>query len=126
MDNHGVLFKCICPAWADTDLVNKATTGGHLVKEQVAKMGIMTPAYVAEGFYRLLTESNNGTSMGVMKGLPYMEIPDYNRVPALALLVLLAKVVGKVVGPSVVKTNHYILTFSAMIVLLLILVAVIF
>jgi len=127
MDNHGVQFKCINPLWVDTDMVNKVTKGRHLVKELVARHGgMMTTTHVAEGFYRLVTECNNGTALGVMPGCPYMEIPDYNRIPALALLVFLAKFVGKVVGPSVVKTNHYIVTFSVMIVLLLIFVAVIF
>ena len=52
---HGVVIKCICPSWVDTELV---TSVGPELKEMVDKSvkqvnGTMTPEHVAEGFYQI-------------------------------------------------------------------------
>merc|ERR1711970_1141019 len=119
---HGVTFKCINPAWTDTDIVNKAEVGKTSVAEGVKEMGgMMTPAYVAEGFFRLVTQCDNGTALAVLKGCLYMEIPEYNK-PLILGMALLAKIATFISEPSVIQAKHYVLTFLALFFLLLVFV----
>lgn len=68
--HHGIQFKVLCPAWVDTDLV--ATLRATFPKERVPELesqikrvgGLMTTDFVAQGFYKLVTECSNGTIMG--------------------------------------------------------------
>lgn len=104
----GVAHKCICPAWTDTKLVRtgmerdqKNEMSDHIKKSG----GFMTPDHVAEGFYRLVTQCENGSALAVMKDVPFMLIPDYS-LPLLIVLVTLSKLVFKATGPQVVTGNH--------------------
>ena len=76
--------------------------------------GMMTPEHVAEGFYRLVTQCENGSALAVMKNVPYMLIPDYS-IPLIILLVALSKLVNKSVGPRVVTGHHLLATLTLLV-----------
>ena len=110
---HGVVTKCICPSWTDTEIVSSVLPEQ---KDQVDKSveqvrGKMTPEHVAEGFYRLVTQCENGSAMAVLKGVPYILVPDYNIFPMVMSMVMMAKILDKIFGPQVVTRNHQILAF---------------
>merc|ERR1712002_1314188 len=116
--SHGVVTKCICPSWADTEIVSSVSTSKEEMQKHIQKMGgMMTPEYVAEGFYRLVTQCSNGSAMAVLKGLPYIPVPDYNIFPMLATIIMLAKIVEKILGPEVVTRNHQIACFAFLFVI---------
>ena len=51
---YKIQHKCICPAWADTDIVSSVNNDKYgMVKASIKETGgLMTPEYVAEGFIR--------------------------------------------------------------------------
>ena len=69
--------------------------------------GLMTPEHVAEGFYRLLTQGGNGQTLCIMKGFPYIMMPDYN-LPMIYLIAAVAKLTNRVLSPQVVMPQHII------------------
>ena len=71
----------------------------------------MTPEHVAEGFYRLVTQCENGSAMAVIKDVPYILVPDYNIFPMIMSMVMMAKTLDKIFGPQVVTRNHQIAGF---------------
>jgi len=117
---HGVTTKCICPAWADTQIVSSVTEDFKVaVQEHVKKSGgMMTPSHVAEGFYRLVTHCDNGSVMAVLKGVPYFLIPDYNVFPMLLSMIMMSKIVDKILSPVVVTEKHQALSFTVAFILL--------
>jgi len=123
---HGVVTKCICPAWTDTEIVSSVAPNEEMERNIKDSGGMMTPEFVAEGFYRLVTQCSNGSAMAVMKDVPYTLIPDYNYFPMIAALVTLAKMMDKVIAPQVVTTRHHILGFSLLIIFIAIVIAFIF
>merc|ERR1712123_398485 len=64
---HGVVTKCICPAWTDTEIVSSVAPNVGMKESIQQSGGMMTPEHVAEGFYRLVTHCSNGSAMLVMK-----------------------------------------------------------
>merc|ERR1712123_451967 len=110
---HGVVTKCICPSWADTKIVSDLTPAFKAEVDKVVKKmnGMMTPEHVAEGFYRLATQCENGSAMAVIKGVPYILVPDYNIFPMIMSMVMMAKILDKIFGPQVVTRNHQIAGF---------------
>ena len=75
--NTGVLHKCICPAWTETKLVLSAMEKDqtNVMSNHIAKSGgFMTPEHVAEGFFRLVTQCENGSALAVMKVRIYREL----------------------------------------------------
>merc|ERR1712123_440474 len=110
---HGVVAKCICPSWADTEIVSSVTPNPGMQKS-IEQFGMMTPQHVAEGFYRLVTQCSNGSAMAVMEGVPFILVPDYNVFP----MVMMAKVMNKIFGPEVVTRNHQIVAFSVFFLLI--------
>ena len=85
----------------------------------------MTPEYVAEGFYRLVTQCQIGSALAVMGHSPYILLPDTS-IPTIMAFVLLAKLCDRMFGPSVVKTNHLMAMFAAMMFLALYLLTIFF
>ena len=85
----------------------------------------MTPEYVAEGFYRLVTQCQTGSTLAVMGHSPYILLPDTS-IPTIMGFVLLAKLCDRMFGPSVVKTNHLVAMFAAMMFLALYLLTIFF
>ena len=107
---HGVVTKCLCPAWADTEIVSSAQF--KLAAEQsIKRMGIMTPEHVAEGFYRLVTLCENGSAMSVMNGVPYILVPDYN-ITMIMSMAIMANIIDKIFAPQVVTKTHQIIAFT--------------
>ena len=103
---HGVSIKAICPAFADTDMVSAVLEHSEgKVKEEVTQAirsrGLMTPDYVAEGFYKLVTECSNGDIIWSMPDTPYLVIPDDGEMKIL-MLVLIAKAVRKITGNNLI------------------------
>merc|ERR1711892_640198 len=123
---HGVVTKCICPSWADTEIVTNVTPGEgkEMIDKAMKKMnGTMTPEHVAEGFYRLVTKCENGSAMAVIKGVPYFLVPDYNVFPMIMSMVMMAKVLDKIFGPQVVTRDHQIAGFIVACMLLVVFIA---
>eukprot|EP00091_Calanus_sinicus_P010801 TRINITY_DN24842_c0_g1_i1.p1 TRINITY_DN24842_c0_g1~~TRINITY_DN24842_c0_g1_i1.p1 ORF type:complete len:185 (-),score=52.26 TRINITY_DN24842_c0_g1_i1:120-674(-) len=110
---HGVVTKCICPSWTETDLVNKVVPEQKEALHKVVKKmkGTMTPEHVAEGFYRLVTQCENGSVMAILKGAPFILVPDYNVFPMIMSMVMMAKIMDKIFGPQVVTRNHQLVVF---------------
>jgi len=117
---HGVVTKCICPSWTDTEIVSSVLPEfKDQVDESVEQVrGKMTPEHVAEGFYRLVTQCENGSAMAVLKGVPYILVPDYNIFPMIMSMVIMAKILDKIFGPQVVTRNHQIFAFTVAFVVL--------
>ena len=85
----------------------------------------MSPEYVAEGFYRLVTQCETGSALAVMGHSPYILVPDTS-ITAIMTFVLLAKLVNRMFGPSVVTTNHMLAMFSAIMFIAIYLLTIIF
>ena len=125
---HGVVIKCICPSWVDTELV---TSVGPELKEMVDKSvkqvnGTMTPEHVAEGFYRLVTQCENGSTMALMKGAPYLLVPHYNIFPIIRHMTRMAMILDKIFGPQVVTRNQQMVAFTIAFTVAFILLAAFF
>jgi len=126
--NTGVLHKCICPAWTETKLVLSAMEEDRKdeMSDHIKKSGgFMTPDHVAEGFYRLVTQCENGSALAVMKDVPYMLIPDYS-LPLIILFVMLSKLVVRTVQPQVVTGNHLLASLSLLLLIFCYLITLIF
>jgi NAD(P)-dependent dehydrogenase (short-subunit alcohol dehydrogenase family) len=122
---HGIIFKVLCPAWVDTDLVStlRATMSKQRLPElekQIQKVGgLMTTEYVAKGFYKLFTECENGTVMWVLKDTPYIIMPN-DALTKVLIGVGIAKIIGKLSDIDIVKPLHQKLFFGILFVILII------
>ena len=114
ISNHGISFKVLCPAWADTELVStlKATLRRERLpdlEKQIQKVGgLMTPEFVAKGFYKLVTECKNGTVLWVMKDTPYIIMPN-DALPKVLLGVGIARLIGRFSETDLITPLHQIL-----------------
>ena len=91
------------------------------MEKHIQKMnGKMTVEHVAEGFFQLATKCENGSAMAVLKGVPYMLVPDCS-IPMIIQWAMVAKILDRLLGLTVVKTNHQIVGFFVAIVLILLL-----
>ena len=122
-NSSGIMHKAICPAWADTEIVHSAVNSMKANYDKVG--GLMTPEYVAEGFYQLLTQCDNGSTMCVIKNCPYIVMPDYN-LPMLYLFAGVAKLVGRILSSQVVMPHHLIMGLAISFILFCYLLIVIF
>ena len=127
IEKNNIQHKAICPAWTDTNIVATSTAASKAVlNAHIQSMGgLMTPEYVAEGFYRLATQCGNGDTMVIVKGAPYVVMPDYS-MPMLRLFFILAKLVDRVTGAPVVNGTHFAFALPALIMMFLYLVTIIF
>jgi len=71
----------------------------------------MTPEHVAEGFYRLLTQCGNGSCMVILKGFPYIVVPEFSKYVVLSFAAM-SKLIEKVFDPYVVTGTHLLLAFA--------------
>ena len=115
----GVSVKCLCPGYANTDILNVESKYQNQFNREISQFGSLEPEEVAEAFYHLLTECKNGATMGVMKGCPWILMPDYFRPVALGIL-FLSLVANKITGIKVVKPIHHILCMLVFIIILFI------
>jgi len=124
---YKIQHKCICPAWADTEIVSSVNNDKYgMVKASIKETGgLMTPEYVAEGFIRLVTHCGNGSTMFVMKEFPFMLVPDSNEL-LLKVMAIFAKLMEKLFGVKVVRTRHHIAALTMMLFLYTVTIAFIF
>jgi len=128
VSNNGILHKAICPAWTDTEIVSTAgqAQDSSDLKAHIQKMGgLMTPEFVAEGFYRLVTQCGNGATMVVLKDSPYIVMPDYNK----AIVLMLAgasKLIGKLMSTDLVTGTHLTVAITLMFLIFCYLLTIIF
>ena len=108
--HHGIQFKVLCPAWVDTDLV--ATLRATFPKERVPELetqikkvgGLMTTDFVAQGFYKLVTECGNGTIMWVLKDTPYITMTD-DALTKVRINAIIAWLIGKVSSTDLISSS---------------------
>ena len=114
---HGVDFLCLCPSWANTDIVNKVLPEfKNEIETQVKKLGLMEPNRVGEAFMALLA-LKNGTVLSVMHNAPLMELPDISRTRTFATYTI-GKLLQRTFGVELVQKWH--LTLSLLMLLMLI------
>ena len=124
--HHEVSIKAICPAWADTEIVSSARDHAEdrdkiaLTKSIKGQGGLMTPEYVAEGFYKLVTKCDNGTVIWAIKDTPFLIIPDDAEIKTLVRAVM-AKLLGKITGTDLITVFHQKMFFLAFMILLILL-----
>merc|ERR1719350_1613079 len=107
-----IMHKAICPDGTDTDLVAEASKGlDPKEMEEYQKMtgGLMTSEFVAEGFFKLLTQGSNGDVMLIQKNCPYILIPPDCNKPMVLMMSRLAKMMGKLTSTDLVSGANLIL-----------------
>lgn len=111
----GVKIKCICPGFADTNIIREGMLNAAEVREGIIKRhgGIMTPEYVAEGFHSLIVDCSNGSALVVGKDVPFFTYPDLS----LALLPILA-IGAKLCGVRVFQWQHQAVLLLLLVLLL--------
>lgn len=113
---HGVSITALCPNWVNTELVEKNKK--DISKSINRQGGLMTPEYVAEGFYKLVTRCKNGAVMTAVKDLPFVVIPDDSDM-YLKLRIKLMGTLGKILGKDVVTPFQQRLFFVAIVILMI-------
>ena len=121
--HHGIQFKVLCPAWVDTDLV--ATLRATFPKERVPELesqikrvgGLMTTDFVAQGFYKLVTECSNGTIMWVLKDTPYITMTD-DALTKVRINAIIAWLIGKISNTDLISSSLLNMIVIAFIVIL--------
>jgi len=113
--SYNIQHKAICPSFADTEIVSSGlenedeigrTKGLQTIKDLG---GLMTPEFVAEGFFQLLTEGDNGAVMVAFKDAPYIMMPDYSKFLFFAM-VALSKLLSKTLAPRLVTGKHLLVS----------------
>jgi len=123
---HGVSIKAICPAWADTEIVSSARDkvidrNRMKIDSDIKRQGgLMTPEYVAEGFYKLVTQADNGAVMWSLKDTPFLVIPDDSELKVL-ILVMMAKLLRKMTGTDFIPPFQLKLFFLGFFIFMIIL-----
>ena len=118
-NKNGVVTKCLCPAYANTAIIKLDDQERQArFNKEINELGILEPREVAEGFYKLVNQCENGSVMAVVKGYPVFLIPDYGKTMVLGIG-LISTIVGKLSGIEVVKPAHQLLCFLAFMILLL-------
>ena len=74
---------------------------------------------------RLVTECENGSAMAVLKGFPYILMPDSNE-SFIKGMAIMAKLTEKFLGVEVVTTKHHVVAFMMMIFLYSVIIALLF
>ena len=106
--NTKVPIKCMCPGFANTAIINVQEEHQNQFNKEIDEFGLLEPDEVADAFYKLLTECGNGDTMGILKGLPMIIVPDYGR-PGALLMLFLSVVVAKTTGIKLVTPVHLII-----------------
>lgn len=124
-EQHGIAIKAICPAWTDTNIVASAKEHAmqlgrleDLEKRITSHGGIMTPKHVAKGFYKLVTECQNGDVMAVIKDTPYFIVPD-DAESKLMILMLIAMIMKKINGSKLIhvfQQKIFLMLFSVFVI----------
>jgi len=85
----GVQLRCICPSFADTNIIREGIDNADEAREKIKReFGLMKPEFVADGFYSLITECSNGDALVVARSdTNFIIYPDYSMPLALCLAV---------------------------------------
>ena len=124
--SYNIQHKAICPSFADTEIVstgleNNDESGRAKGLQTIKELGgLMTPEFVAEGFFQLLTEGGNGAVMVVFKDVPYIMMPDYHNF-LFFVIVAMSKLLGKTFSPTMVIGKHLLVSLVFVILVLFIL-----
>ena len=120
--NDNIQHKALCPAFADTNIVSSANIGAD-PRGQAARLstiasvgGLMTPEYVAEAFFQLVTRGNNGAVMAVMKNIPYFIVPEYGTT-MLIVIAMLSKIIARVTPNEIVTSQQLVVAFCLILLL---------
>ena len=100
----GIKVQCICPAFADTEIV-RGNNLSPLMRKSANAMGYMTPEFVADATIKLIKSEENGAVMIVLKDTPPFLYPDYS-LKMITFGALSAKLYGKVFGTELVTLRH--------------------
>ena len=129
---HGTSIKAICPAWTDTNIVASAKEHAsqlgrlsELEKRIKGVGGLMTPKHVANGFYKLVTECQNGDVMAVIKDTPYFIVPDDAELKV-TMLAVIAMIIGKITGNKLIYVFQQKIFVSIFLVFMIIFINCIF
>merc|ERR1712080_86015 len=123
----GVSVKCLCPSWADTEIVSGVKDEyKSTIQAVVARSGgIMTTEHVAEAFFKLVTECSSGDCLAVLKGVPFFLLPDTS-LSLVKVLALTAKVVGQARGMDLVKGKDLAMGLAVVVFLFMMIICWIF
>ena len=115
---NGVVTKCLCPAYANTAIIQLHDPERQArFNKEVNELGLLEPREVAEGFYKLVKQCENGSVMAVVKGYPVFLIPDYGKTMVLGIG-LISNIVSRLSGVEVVKPIHQVLCLLFFMILL--------
>lgn len=101
----GVEHMAICPAFAETDIIENLGVKKETLEE---KEGIMTPEYVADCFLKLVKTGRNGDVMIVRKSCPPFIYKDYS-LPLVGALSLGAKIMPGLRGGIFTERHQAVL-----------------
>jgi len=102
LSETGVSVRCICPSFADTNIIREGIEDVQAARNKIVKQyGLMQPEFVAEAYYSLITECNNGDALVVAKDANFIIYPNIT-VPFLHFLA----VGSRLFGTRVFRTWH--------------------
>jgi len=101
----GVKVQCICPAFADTAIINDKDGGDSFRKELNESIGIISVGEVANGFMQLVEHCDNGAALVIYKDTPPMVYYDCS-MGIIVVMVAMAKGLNKVFGISRLTIHH--------------------
>jgi len=90
----GVKVQCICPAFADTAIINDKDGGDSFRKELDESIGIISVGEVADGFMQLVEHCDNGAALIIYKDTPPMVYYDCT-LGIIVVMVAMAKGLNK-------------------------------
>ena len=100
----GVQHMAICPAFANTDILDGLGVKRDVLEE---KEGIMDPGFVADCFLELVKTGQNGDVMIVRKNTPPFIYPDFS-LPLAGLLSIGARVFRRGKSTKIVRGKHQV------------------
>merc|ERR1711990_201488 len=110
LEETGVRVVCICPSFADTNIIREGMEdkAGAVRAKIESWHKIMTPEYVAEAFYSLVTNCPNGSALMIARpDVPFFTFPD-TTVATTIFLALGAKL-GQLLGIRVFQWYHQLI-----------------
>jgi hypothetical protein len=106
LDEEGVKFVCLCPAFTDTNIIQDEASGMYdAIVKAVGAHNIMPVSKVADAFVALVREGRNGAALCVMpRTMPfYWPYPNLGLFIWLTMGVALATKIVAYVKPDVAK-----------------------
>ena len=116
-EQHGVDFLCLCPSWADTNIVSSIDPRHKPKADRMIKKmgGLLPPERVGEAFMALLA-SENGSVIGVLAETPIVEFFDIS-FPRVMLTVVVARLLSRMFGLKIVRKKHLVGALLCLLVL---------